>query len=139
MPDFFGWLSEEVDKFWYDCIQGKQEPHMSNVQDIMLRYNTHTEGKVVEVAEDVYAAYNDLKRIKDELAQLDEQKTALEDKLKLGFGDAEAISYCGQTLATWKAPKASEKFDSKAFKAEHPDLYKEYTVEAQGARRFLLK
>lgn len=139
VPDFFGWLSEEVDKFWYDCIQGKQEPHMSNVQDIMLRYNTHTEGKVVEVAEDVFAAYNDLKRIKDELAQLDEQKNALEDKLKLGFGDAEAISYCGQTLATWKAPKASEKFDSKAFKAEHPDLYKEYTVEAQGARRLLIK
>ena len=59
--------------------------------------------------------------------------------IKLGFGDAEALSYCGDTIATWKSPKPSEKFDDKAFKADHPDLFKEYAKTVQGARRFFLK
>lgn len=139
VPDFFAWLVEEVDKFWVDNIQAKQEPTAANVQDILLKYNRHTDGKIVEVNDEIFAAYQDLKAVKDELSAIEEKKTALEEKIKLGFGDAEAISYDGQTLATWKAPKPSNKFDTKAFTAAHPDLAKEYTFPTQGARRFLLK
>ena len=139
VPDFFAWLVDEVDKFWIDNIQAKQEPTAANVQDILLKYNRHTDGKIVEVNDEIFAAYQDLKAVKDELSVIEEKKTALEEKIKLGFGDAEAISYEGQTLATWKAPKPSNKFDAKAFTAAHPDLAKEYMVQTQGARRFLLK
>lgn len=139
VPDFFAWLVEEVDKFWLDNIQGKQEPTAANVQDILLKYNRHTDGKIVEVNDDIFAAYQDLKAVKDELAVIEEKKASLEEKIKMGFGDAEAISYAGQTLATWKAPKPSRKFDAKAFTAAHPDLAKEFTMPMQGARRFLLK
>lgn len=139
VPDFFAWLVEEVDRFWLDNIQGKQEPTAANVQDILLKYNRHTDGKIVEVNDEIFAAYQDLKAVKDELSAIEEKKTALEEKIKLGFGDAEAISYDGQTLATWKAPKPSNKFDAKAFTAAHPDLAKEFTFPTQGARRFLLK
>lgn len=139
VPDFFAWLVEEVEKFWLDNIQGKQEPTAANVQDILLKYNRHTDGKIVEVNDEIFAAYKDLKAVKEELSSIEEKKAALEEKIKLGFGDAEAISYEGQTLATWKAPKPSSKFDAKAFTAAHPDLAKEYTIPTQGARRFLLK
>lgn len=139
VPDFFAWLVEEVDKFWLDNIQGKQEPTAANVQDILLKYNRHTDGKIVEVNDEIFAAYQELKEVRDELSAIEEKKAALEEKIKLGFGDAEAISYDGQTLATWKAPKPSNKFDAKAFTAAHPDLAKEYTFPTQGARRFLLK
>lgn len=139
VPDFFAWLVEEVERFWTDNIQGKQEPTAANVQDVLLKYNRHTDGKIVEVDDEIFAAYNSLKGLKDELAALEARKAELEDKIKLGFGDAEGISYGGQTIATWKAPKPSSKFDAKAFTAAHPDLAKEYTVTTQGARRFLLK
>ena len=139
VPDFFAWLVEEVDKFWLDNIQGKQEPTAANVQDILLKYNRHTDGKIVEVNDEIFAAYQELKEVRDELSAIEEKKAALEEKIKLGFGDAEAISYEGQTLATWKAPKPSNKFDAKAFTAAHPDLAKEFTFPTQGARRFLLK
>lgn len=139
VPDFFAWLVEEVEKFWLDNIQGKQEPTAANVQDILLKYNRHTDGKIVEVNDEIFAAYQDLKAVKDELSAIEEKKTTLEEKIKLGFGDAEAISYDGQTLATWKASKPSNKFDAKAFTAAHPDLAKEFTFPTQGARRFLLK
>lgn len=139
VPDFYDWLVEEVDKFWQDNIQGKQEPTAANVQDILLKYNHHADGKIIEVSDELYQAYTDLKGLRDELSALEARKTELEDKLKLSFGDAEGISYGGQTLATWKAPKPSSKFDAKAFVEAHPDLAKEYTVTTQGSRRFLLK
>lgn len=139
VPDFFSWLVEEVDKFWIDNIQGKKEPTSANIQDILLKYNSHTDGKVVEVNDEIFSAYKDLKSVKEELSMLEEKKTVLEEKIKMGFGDAEAISYGGQTLATWKAPKPSSKFDTKAFTVAHPDLAKEFTMPYQGARRFLLK
>lgn len=139
VPDFYEWLQEEVARFWIDNIQGKQEPQPINVDDILIKYNRHTDGKQVEVAPDVYAAYSDLKQVRDELDALETRKKDLEEKIKFAFADAEAITYEGQTIATWKAPKPSQKFDSKLFSQEHPDLYKLYCSESQGARRFLLK
>lgn len=138
-PDFFAWLSEEVAKFWIDCVEGKQEPEVINVADVLLKYNRHTDGRSVEVSDEVFAAYQELKDVRKELDALDERKEALEGKIKMAFADAEAITYGGETLATWKAPKPSNKFDAKAFQSAHPDLAKEFTHPSQGARRFLLK
>lgn len=139
VPDFYAWLVEETEKFYTDNIIGKQEPSAVSVQDILLKYNRHTAGKIVEVGDDIWEAYSKLKGVKEELAALEKTKEELEERIKLGFGDAEAISYGGQTIATWKSPKDSEKFDAKAFQAAHPDLAKEFTKTVTGARRFLLK
>ena len=104
-----------------------------------MKFNKHTGGKVIETTDEIFQAYSDLKDVKQQLAELSDRKTELEEKIKLGFGDAEALSYGGDTIATWKSPKPSEKFDDKAFKVDHPDLFKEYAKTVQGARRFLLK
>lgn len=139
VPDFFAYLCEEVDRFWVDNIQGGKEPEATSVQDVVLKYNRHTDGKVIEISDEIFEAYNKLKGVKTEIEALKERQTELEDKIKLGFGDAEAISYGGQTIATWKAPKPSQKFDEKAFKSAQPELFSKFTKEVQGSRRFLLK
>lgn len=139
VPDFFKWLCEEVDRFWVDNIEGNKEPDPQNASDILLKFNKHTGGKIVETTDEIFQAYSDLKGVKTELAALTERKNELEEKIKLSFGDAEALSYGGDTIATWKSPKPSEKFDDKAFRVDHPDLFKEYSKTVQGSRRFLLK
>lgn len=139
VPDFFAWICEEVTKFWIDNVQGNIEPEAQSVEDVLLRYNRHTDGKILEVSDDIFTACNDLKALKEQIGILDEHKEELETKIKMRFADAEAISYGGQTIATWKAPKPSERFDAKAFAKAHPDLAKEFTAVSQGARRFLLK
>lgn len=139
VPDFFAWICEEVTKFWIDNVQGNIEPEAQSVEDLLLRYNRHTDGKILEISDDIFTACNDLKALKEQIAKLDEHKEELETKIKMCFADAEAISYGGQTIATWKAPKPSERFDAKAFAKAHPDLAKEFTAVSQGARRFLLK
>lgn len=139
VPDFYMWLVEEVDKFWKDNIIGNVEPEATDVQDVLLKFNRHTDGKIIEVSEELFSACQELKDVKKEIDALTERKEALEAQVKLGFGDAEAISYGGQTLATWKAPKPTKKFDAKAFQAENEKLCEPYMRETQGARRFLLK
>lgn len=139
VPDFFGWLSDEVEKFYIDNIKGMQEPSAVSVADVLLKYNRHQAGKIIEVSDEIFKAYEDLKEVRKEIDALTERKEAYEEQIKMAFTDAEAISYGGETIATWKAPKPSMKFDAKAFQAANPDLAKEFTHETQGARRFLLK
>lgn len=139
VPDFYAWLVEEAERFWVDNVMGGKEPDCANVQDVLIKYNRHTDSKVIEVGDEIMQAYNQLKDVRAEINKLEEQKEALEAKLKMGFGDAEAISYGGNTLATWKAGKDSEKFDAKAFQADHPELAKQYTKSVKSSRRFLLK
>ncbi len=139
VPDFYGWMIEEVERFWVDNIIGGQEPESTSVADVITKYSRHTDGKIIEVTEDILQAYTDLKEVRAQLSLLETKKEELEEKLKLGFGDAEAISYGGQTLATWKAAKDSEKFDSKQFCKENPELAKPYMMIQPGSRRFLLK
>ncbi len=139
VSDFYAWLVEEVERFHADCIIGGQEPETSTVADVMLKYNKHAAGKIIETSDEVFEAYQSLKEVRKELNAITERKEELEAKIKMAFGDAEALSYGGTTIATWKAPKPSLKFDSKAFSAAHPDLAKEFSAITQGARRFLLK
>lgn len=139
VPDFFAWLIEETEKFWVDNIMGGAEPNAVSVVDVLLKYNRHTDRKIIECSDEVFTAYQNLKEVRTELKALEEREAALEETIKMAFADAEAISYGGDTIATWKAPKASLKFDAKAFQADHPDLAKPYMKESQGARRFLLK
>lgn len=138
-PDFYGWLVEEVEKFWTDNVLGRKEPDAVSVDDILLKYNRHTDGKQVEVGEDIFQAYQDLKDLKKEISALDERKETLEGRIKMAFGDAESITYGGDTLATWKAPKPSMKLDTKQLEAKYPDIVKALSKEVQGSRRFLLK
>ncbi len=130
---------EEVERFWVDNIIGKKEPDAVSVSDILIKYNRHTDGKQIEVGDDIFEAYKDLKDLKKQIAALEERKDTLEGRIKMAFQDAEAITYGGDTLATWKAPKPSMKLDTKLLAERYPNIVQEYTLPVQGARRFLLK
>lgn len=138
--DFYGWLCEEVEKFWVDNVLGKKEPDAINADDVIAKYAVHTSGKIIEATDEVYDAYLTLREVRQELDLLNERKEAMENKIKIAFQDAEAMTYNGATIATWKSPsKPTTSFDKDAFKADCPDLFIKYSVEKMGARRFLTK
>ncbi len=138
-PDFYGWLVEEVERFWIDNILGKKEPIATNVRDVLLKFNRHVDGKQIEVGDDLFNVYSELKEIKEELAKLDTRKEELEGQLKMAFKDAEKMTYAGETIATWKASKPSMKLDTKLLLERYPNIAEEVTHPAQGVRRLLLK
>lgn len=137
--EFFQWLKEEASKFVTEYLQGDKEPQPTNGSETALKYPRHVEGKAKDVDEGVFDAWEELKRVKAEMANLDKRKGELEDALKTAFEDAECITHNGEVLATWKAAKGRVSFDSKRFKEEHPDTYKEYQKEGAPVRVLLLK
>ena len=139
VPDFFAWLVEEVERFWTDNIEGDQEPAPLNVADTVLKYVRHTDGKVVECTAEMLDVIDKLREVKQQMKEMDDTKTQLEDAVKVFFADAEALTFEGKTIATWKAPKASNKFDAKAFEEAHPDMAAQFVKQVQGARRLLIK
>ena len=55
------------------------------------------------------------------------------------MGQAEILTYQGQVLATWKAPRPSYRLDSKRLEAEHPELATQYKMPIQNSRRLVIK
>lgn len=139
-PDFFAWMKEEITKFWQDYIIGDQEPPAYNAQDVLLKSPIHEVGKTVEATSEIAEMLLELKDIKEKGKALEAKQKEIEDSLKMFFGNAESIiDQGGRTLATWKAPKPSEKFDAKAFQTDHPEEAAAYIKQVQGARRLLIK
>ena len=143
--EFYEWMVEEVEKFWTDNIIGRVEPDPVNVEDILLRNPRHQPGKMVEADEEIIEACRQLKELKGEAKDIESQAKELEEKIKMFFGDAEAITAPGGTpakpiiLATWKTAKDGQKFNEKEFAANEPSMYESYLRTIQGTRRFLLK
>ncbi len=128
VPDFYQWLVEEVSRFWHDHVLARVEPSAISVKDVLLKYNRHADGKIIEVGADILDACAELKEVKRQIKALEESQSSLEERIKMVFGDAEGISFEGQTLATWKAPKPSQKFDAKAFQAADPYYYAKFVT-----------
>lgn len=138
-PDFYLWMRGELEKFWRDSIIGGKEPEAVSVDDLLIKYPTHKDGKSIEASEAIYNASQRLKTIKAEIEQLTSSADELTSSIKVAIGDAEALMFNGSIIATWKAAKPSMKFDSTSFKADHPDFYDKYIKETPGSRRFVLK
>lgn len=136
-PDFYGWLVEEVEKFWVDNIQNKKEPESMSVEDVIVRYQKCTNGKAIEATPEILVAMTKLKEVRAEIAKLEADGKACEDAIKIFLSDAETLTNQGVTLATWRNSTSSW-LDTKAFKADYPDLYAKYAKETD-SRRFLIK
>ena len=143
--EFYLWMVEEVEKFWTDNIIGNVEPDPVNVEDVLLRNPRHVPGKTVEADAGIIEACRQLKELKNEAKELSDQAKELEEKIKMYFGDAEAITAretpisAPVILATWKAAKDSTKFNEKEFADNEPTMYDKYLYTVPGTRRFLLK
>jgi putative phage-type endonuclease len=95
--------------------------------------------KIVEAENEIVGYCTDLRMKRDEIGVLKGQAEELETKIKEAVGTAEILVSGGQTLATWKPNKDSEKFDQKTFAKDNPELVTKYTITVPGKRVFRLK
>jgi putative phage-type endonuclease len=139
VEDFYEWMIDEAEKFWRKNVLEGLAPDLSSSEDVLLKYSKHLGGKAVEAPENLLYSLAQLKEIKDQIKELEASKDTIEEQTKLFMMDAEMLVYAGKSIATWKAAKDSEKFDSKRFAEKHPDIYNQFLVKTPGSRRFLLK
>ena len=144
--DFAQLIEEEIERFWVDCVLGGKEPALINIQDVIIKFPKHEEGKKMIASDDLVTAWAELKDTNEEIKRLQSVKEDLETQLKASMLDAERLIIPAttedpeeKTLCTWKATNANPKFDANALKAAEPEIYAKYLREVEGSRRFALK
>lgn len=139
-PEFYGWMKDEIIRYWQTYIEGDRVPSSITAEDVLLKFSKHTPGKEITATDEILEQIDRLKELKEAAKNAEAEKEEIENNLKLFFGDAESIiDQHGRTLATWKASKPSKKFDAGKFEKEHKKLYDSYCQEQSGTRRLLVK
>ena len=124
--------------FWTDYIIGDAIPSPINSADILLKYGNSTQAKEIEATDRIISDCKTLHQIRDAISELEGKENELMENIKMYMQDAEYLVSNGQSIASWKSPKKTRKFDAKAFCKDNPVEAEHYMIEQQGSRRFIL-
>jgi len=137
--EYFLYMCEQADNFWLNHVLTDEEPELVNVSDVLSKHPSHKDGKSMLATQELMDVVEELQYIAADEKELKKRKEELKAQIQMTMRDCEAVIYDGKPVITWKAARASQKFDSKRFKAENQTLYNDYLTEVPGSRRFLIK
>lgn len=129
-------LIEEEQRFWTEHVLARKPPEpMEQDDETLSSLYPRDDGGYVPLYS-VSSTLADLIEKKARAKELDAEITALENRVKMALGDASEGSD-DNVRVTWKI-RTSNRLDTKALKAELPEIYAQYTRESS-SRTFLLK
>ena len=129
-------LIESERAFWHDHVLAQVPPEpMEQDDDTVASLYPRDEGGYVPLYS-VSSTLSDLVAKKARKKDLDAEISALENRIKMALGEA---SEGGDDFysVSWKT-RTSNRLDSKALKAQRPDIYEQFIKESS-SRTFLLK
>ncbi|MEU4172873.1 lambda-exonuclease family protein [Streptomyces sp. NPDC026665] len=121
-------LADAVDRFWFDHVLTGIPPKVDGSRaaaELLARMWEADEETAVEV-DPVEALFLNQRRreLKDQAARLDDDLTAVENRMKQLAGTAEIATVGGKPVFTWKA---NGQFAHKRFRGAEPELAAAYT------------
>ncbi|EGC83442.1 YqaJ viral recombinase family protein [Anaerococcus hydrogenalis] len=131
-------IRKQEGEFWNDYVLANEvpAPDGTNLYDDSLKKRFKggiEETKTIEIGNDTFKDY---KERKDLIKKLEKQNKEIEQAIKLQMED---FNYGENEFLTVSfKPYTSNRFDSKKFKEDEPELYKKYVKQSEG-RRFYLK
>ena len=135
-------MIERAEEFWRHHVLGDIAPEPASARDAMLLYPRDA-GSQISVTNELAEKLAKLRDLKAQIKPLDDEADALADDIKTYIGEHSAlVDVDGRPLATWKAPKPSQKTDWQAVaKAAgvSAEIIAAHTATTQAARRLLLK
>lgn len=127
-----------ISNFW-DCVQTDVPPKTDGSESTTRTLDTIYTPSVPEktyLSDSDDIALAQLMILKERQKHLKGEIDALENAIKEEMGECENAESEGY-IVTWKS-YSTDRFDSKRFKAEHPEMYKDY-VNTTVSRRFNVK
>jgi putative phage-type endonuclease len=126
--------------FWR-CVLDGEPPEPANYADVIARWGRKPAAGEIDATREIRPAINALIQAHFDRKRLDQIEESAKAEIMRFMGEHgtlndEAGKY---TILTWKNIKPPMRFDSKAFQAAHPELYKQFTKAGELSRRFLLK
>lgn len=101
----------EADAWWQRHIVADVPPPATTEDDARRLWQSHVAGREKIVCAIVADAVQQYSETKAQISALEKEAQELRDIITCEFEDAEAISYMGRKLATWKQNRASSKTD----------------------------
>jgi len=136
--EFCEMMEWQLVKFWEEHIKPQVPPEPVNEHDAKLLWPKEQAAKTIEVSEANYKDVLRLRLIIRAKKRLEERENKIKESLKLMMQDAEALTYAGEKIVTYKATKDRKEFDKGRFQEEHPELYNQYVITKPGHRVFRL-
>jgi putative phage-type endonuclease len=125
--------------FWEDHVLKDIPPPAASESDYKTLFGKSTLSKSIEAPAQTYELIKKLKSLNEQVEQYEAEISQIKQSIMGEMQDAEVLTFYGQTLATWKAPKPSLRLDAKKLTEEHPDLVHQYQVPIQNSRRLVIK
>jgi putative phage-type endonuclease len=138
-PELQGMIIEDEAAFWKHVEDGIP-PEPITFADMQQRYGRASRAATVIAGEEVIEAVQRLHSIKTALKAHEEAEEEQKAVIMKALGESDTLlDSDGNILATWKAAKPAQRFDTKMFQIGHPDLYAQFLKTGEISRRFLLK
>lgn len=124
-------IIESEKDFWFNHVMKQVPPETDDSEatsDALNQLWGVTNDNVLTINQEYEAHIKAMTSIDRQVKELQQEKRGHQNKIKELLGENEA----GQTTnykVTWK-PQSSVRFDSKRFKAEHPELYEQFKKES---------
>jgi len=130
---------ERAISFWGKQVLTDTPPPATSESDYKTLFGKSTLSKSVEAPSETCELIKKLKSLNEQVEQYELEISQIKQNIMGQMQDAEVLTFHGQTIATWKAPKPSLRLDTKRLTAEHPDLVHQYQVPIQNSRRLVIK
>jgi putative phage-type endonuclease len=132
-------LIDTAIQFWQKHVIADVPPTGQTVGDYQKLFGKEMPGKTKEASHEIRMLIDSIKDINAVMDTKEQELEAIKKMIMEQMQEAQELTYEGKVLATWKRPKASFRFDSKRFEAEHPDLFSLYQAPIQNSRRLVIK
>lgn len=133
-------LTSKCREFWH-LVETKTRPPVDGSdasREMLSKSFPESNGQAIELPIDAQFWINQYEQASDNISSFEALKTEAENKLKDMLGENEC-GRIGERAVAWKSTKGRETFDTKRFKAAHPELAQQYITEGAGSRRFSIK
>ncbi len=130
---------ERAVSFWENHVLKDIPPAATSESDYKTLFGKSTVSKSIEAPAETCELIKKLKLLNEQIESYEQEISTIKQSIMGQMQDAEVLTFHGQTLATWKAPKPSLRLDAKRLTEEHPDLVHQYQVPIQNSRRLVIK
>lgn len=132
-------ILEKAREFWQNHVLTDVAPAAQTTSDYQTLFKKEAPGKTIEANAQTLELLGRLQILNQNIQIQEDEVCQIKKLIMEQMQDAQILRCRDQILATWKAPKATYRLDSKRLEAERPDLITQYQVAINNTRRLVIK
>ena len=130
---------EKALHFWNEYVLKDIAPPAQTEGDCQALFKKSDPSKTIEANPKTVELIRQLQSLSKRSGDVDSEITQIKQHIMNEMKEAEVLSYQGNVIVTWKAPKPSFRLDSKRLEAEEKEIFKRFKMPVQNNRRLVIK